>query len=163
MIRTGARLLAFALPTLVSLTAAEPAAASAAAKVSFNRDIRPIMSEICFHCHGNDPKTRKAGMRLDIREEALKPTKNDVIPIVPGKPAESEVILRIMDESDPMPPEEAHKKLTPEQKDLFRRWVAEGAVYEPHWAYAALTRPDVPPFGADKSSSVNNPIDAFIR
>ena len=136
--------------------------------VSFNRDIRPIMSDTCFHCHGFDAKSREAGMRLDLREEALKPTKHDVIPIVPGKPAESEIILRINDDSDPMPPESAHKKLTPAQKDLFRRWVAEGAVYEPHWAYAPLARPAVPAVSTienPKSQIENprNPIDAFIR
>ena len=169
MIRTGARLFALALPTAASLVAAQPTAVPALAKVSFNRDIRPIMSDICFHCHGNDPKTRKAGMRLDIREEALKPTKNDLIPIVPGKPSESEVILRIMDDSDPMPPEEAHKKLTAEQKELFRRWIAEGAVYEPHWAYASLTKPAVPAVAAlqsgtrNPSAAIRHPIDAFIR
>src|SRR4051812_44692365 len=142
-------------------------------RVSFNRDIRPIMSDTCFHCHGFDAKSRKAGMRLDIREEALKPTKNGVIPIVPGKPDESEIILRITDSDDPMPPEEAHKTLTAAQKDLFRRWVAEGAEYEPHWAYATLTRPAVPGTAAvtakaGKTTSSDaaqnqNPIDAFIR
>lgn len=130
----------------------------AAPPVSFNRDIRPIMSDTCFHCHGPDAKGRKAGMRLDVREEALKPTKNDLVPIVPGQPDASEIILRIEDRADPMPPDEAHKTLTPAQKDLFRRWVAEGAKYEPHWAYAALTAPPVP-----KLPGVQNPIDAFIR
>ncbi len=134
------------------------AAAATPAPVSFNRDIRPIMSDTCFHCHGFDAKSRKAGMRLDLREEALKPTKNGVVPIVPGQPDKSEIILRIIDDQDPMPPEEAHKKLTSAQKDLFRRWVAEGAHYEPHWAYAALTRPQVP-----AAPNAGNPIDAFIR
>lgn len=123
----------------------------------FNRDIRPILSDACFHCHGFDAKSRKAGMRLDLREEALKSTKNEVLPIVPGKPDESEIILRILDASDPMPPEEAHKKLTPAQQELFRRWVAEGAVYEPHWSYSPLAKPPVPPNGN------TNPVDAFIR
>ena len=126
--------------------------------VSFNRDIRPIMSDTCFHCHGFDSKTREAGMRLDVREEALKPTKNDLIPIVPGKPEESEIIQRIMDAGDPMPPETMHKNLTPAQKELFRRWVAEGAVYEPHWAYTPLVKPEVP-----RVRKVTNPIDAFIQ
>src|SRR5688500_18638194 len=125
--------------------------------VSFNRDIRPIMSDTCFRCHGPDAKSREAGMLLDIREEALKPTKNDFIPIVPGKPEESEIILRINDPVEPMPPADAHKELTPAQKELFRRWVAEGAVYEPHWAYAPLVRPEVP------GSPGENAIDAFIR
>lgn len=126
--------------------------------ISFNRDIRPIMSDTCFHCHGFDAKTREAGMRLDLREEALKPTKNDLIPIVPGKPEESEIIQRIMDTGDPMPPETMHKNLTPAQKELFRRWVAEGAVYEPHWAYTPLVKPEVP-----RVKKVTNPIDAFIQ
>jgi hypothetical protein len=103
-------------------------APSTTAPISFNRDIRPIMSDTCFHCHGFDATTREAGMRLDVPEEALKPTKNGLLPIVPGKPEESEIILRIMDEGDPMPPETMHKALTSEQKELFRRWVAEGAV-----------------------------------
>ncbi len=104
-------------------------------------------------------------MRLDLREEALKPTKSGVIPIVPGKPDESEIILRITDKDDPMPPEEAHKKLSAAQKELFRRWVAEGAIYEPHWAYAALVRPAVPkvPSRGKSESQIENPIDAFIR
>jgi hypothetical protein len=116
------------------------------------------MSDTCFHCHGFDSKTREAGLRLDVREEALKPTKNDLIPIVPGKPEESEIIQRIMDPGDPMPPETMHKNLTPAQKDLFRRWVAEGAVYEPHWAYTPLVKPEVP-----RGQKVTNPIDAFIQ
>ena len=126
-------------------------------RVQFNRDIRPIMSDTCFHCHGFDAKSRKAGLRLDRREDALQPTKHDLLPIVPGQPDDSEIIQRIMDVVDPMPPLEMHKQLTLEQKELFRRWVAEGAVYEPHWAYAPLTRPSVP--GKKKL----NPIDAFIR
>jgi hypothetical protein len=126
-------------------------------RVSFNRDIRPVLSDMCFHCHGFDPTSRKAGLRLDVRDEALKPTKSGFIPIVPGKPDESEIILRIADTQDPMPPAEAHKTLTAAQKDLLRRWVAEGAVYEAHWAYVPLTRPPVPQNGNA------HPIDAFVR
>jgi hypothetical protein len=135
-----------------------PALASAAEPVRFNRDIRPILSDTCFHCHGFDAKTREADLRLDLREEALKETEDGLIPIVPGDPDKSEIILRIFDEDDPMPPEKAHKPFTPEQKELFRRWVAEGAVYEPHWAYAPLVRPALP-----KGREKENPIDAFIR
>ena len=128
-------------------------------KISFNRDIRPIMSDTCFHCHGFDAKTREAGMRLDLRAEALKPTKTEALPIVPGKPDDSEIISRIFDDSDPMPPVDVHKPLTAEQKELFRRWVAEGAVYEPHWAYAPLVQPSVP----TQVRGEVNPIDTFIR
>lgn len=142
------------------------AAESALPPVSFNRDIRPIMSDTCFHCHGFDAKSRKADMRLDLRADTLKLTKNGVIPIVPGKPDESEIIHRIFDPVEPMPPEEAHKTLTPAQKDLFRRWVAEGAVYEQHWAYTPLQRPSVPDLvtGASRPAAAKgNPIDAFVR
>jgi len=126
--------------------------------VSFNRDIRPIMSDTCFHCHGNDAGTREAGLRLDIREAALAETEGGVVPIVPGDPDSSGIIQRILDAADPMPPASAHKPLSAEQKDLFRRWVAEGAVYEPHWAYAPLVRPALPPGSAGK-----HPIDAFVE
>ncbi len=151
-------------------SAVAPATAIAAdpalPRVSFNRDIRPIMSDTCFHCHGFDAESRKADMRLDLRADTLKPTKNGVTPIVPGKPDESEIILRIFDTVEPMPPEEAHKTLTPAQKDLFRRWVAEGAIYEQHWAYAPLERPSVPTLAVDPNAgatSARNPIDAFVR
>ncbi len=170
MLRTGHRLISSLLPCFapLALAATQPAALPLPDVVSFNRHIRPIMSDTCFHCHGFDAKSRKAGMRLDVREEALKPTKNDVVPIVPGKPDESEIILRIMDSGDPMPPEEAHKILTPHQKALLRRWVEQGAVYESHWAYAPLAQPAVPTASAPKSpvnasSPQGNPIDAFIR
>jgi len=117
---------------LLSLALIFPGIAAAVEPVSFNRDIRPIMSDTCFHCHGFDAKTREAGLRLDLREEAIRETDEGALPIVPGDPDKSEIILRIFDEDDPMPPEKAHKPFTPEQKELFRRWVAEGAVYEPH-------------------------------
>jgi hypothetical protein len=106
--------------------------------VSFNRDIRPIMSNTCFHCHGNDATTREAGMRLDVRDAALVATDGGVVPIVPRDPESSEIIKRIFDNSDPMPPESAHKPLTAEQKALFRRWVAEGAVHDLHATMLAL-------------------------
>jgi hypothetical protein len=143
---------------LLSFALIFPGIAAAVEPVSFNRDIRPILSDTCFHCHGFDPNTREAGLRLDIREEAIRETDEGALPIVPGDPDKSEIILRIFDEDDPMPPEKAHKPFTPEQKELFRRWVAEGAVYEPHWSYAPLKRPALP-----KGQKEGNPIDAFIR
>lgn len=144
-----------------TLLAADLSAAEG--KLRFNRDIRPIMSDTCFHCHGPDKSSRKGGLRLDLREEALKPGKSGAIPIVPGKPEESEIITRIFttDEDDLMPPEEAHKELTAAQKETFRRWVAEGAEYEAHWAYTPLVQPPVPKI-KDAAYSIQNPIDAFI-
>jgi hypothetical protein len=135
-------------------------AAETADTVGFNRDIRPIMSDTCFHCHGFDPKSRKGGLRLDIREDALKAGKSGEIAIVPGKPEQSEIIKRIFstDAEDIMPEKAAHKTLTAAQKELFRRWVAQGAVYEPHWAYKPLEAPVVPALPAGGK----NPIDAFI-
>src|SRR5882672_8815734 len=118
-------------------------------KISYNRDIRPVLSDNCFFCHGPDPNKRKGKMRLDVREEALaKQT------FVPGKPDESELIKRIFttDTDDLMPPPDSHKVLTSAQKELFRRWIAQGAVYEKHWAYVPPVKPSVP--GGVRPSSV---------
>src|SRR5215831_5704698 len=103
---------------LTAIGAAEPA------PVGFNRDIRPIMSDTCFRCHGPDRNARRADMRLDIREEAIKPTRSGRVPIVPGDPDKSEIVRRIFAEgAAAMPPKSAHKELTPAQKDTIRRWV----------------------------------------
>jgi len=126
------------------------------AQVRFNRDIRPIMAETCFRCHGPDKNSRMAGMRLDIRDEALKPTARGTVPIVPGDPDKSAIIQRIFgDGARVMPPASIHKELTAAQKDTIRRWVAEGAKYEGHWAYQPVQRTAVP--------AGVNPIDYFIR
>jgi hypothetical protein len=126
------------------------------AEVRFNRDIRPIMAETCFRCHGPDKNARMAGMRLDIRDEALKRTQSGVTPIVPGDPAASAIIQRIFaTNARVMPPAYIHKELTAAQKETIRQWVAEGAKYEGHWAYQPIQRPAVPD-GVDA-------IDYFIR
>ena len=113
------------------------------AKVSFNWEIRPILSEHCFSCHGFDAKHRKADLRLDTREGAL--ADNDgVRAIIPGDPAKSELWKRLLsqDAEEVMPPPEAHKpKLTAKQLATLRTWIEEGAPYEPHWAFSAPTRP----------------------
>ena len=95
----------------------------------FNRDVRPILSEHCFACHGRDANARKAGLRLDLREKAVSATESGAIPIVPGKPATSEMVRRIFnsDESQMMPPPSAKKPLLPAQRETLRRWIAEGA------------------------------------
>src|SRR5436305_13077907 len=103
-------------------------AITANAQVQFNRDIRPIMAETCFRCHGPDKSSRMAGMRLDIREEALKATPHGTAPIVPGDPDKSEIIQRIFAAENGaaarvMPPAYIHKELTPAQKQTVRPWV----------------------------------------
>jgi hypothetical protein len=151
--RTLPSLAAAGFCSVTMVTAAEPA------RVSFNRDVRPIMSDTCFRCHGPDKNARKTSMRLDIREEATTPTRSGRIPIVPGDPDKSEIVQRVFATGARiMPPASAHKELTATQKDIIRRWVAEGAVYEGHWAYQAVTRPVVPEPGSSK-----NPIDHFIQ
>jgi hypothetical protein len=131
--------------------------------VKFNRDIRPIMSDTCFRCHGPDKRSRMAGLRLDIRQEALKPTRTGVTPIVPGDPEKSAIVQRVFaTNAKIMPPAFAHKELTAAQKDTIRRWVAQGAVYEGHWAYQPVTRPAVPRID-DPKAPIRNPIDAFIQ
>jgi hypothetical protein len=107
------------------------------AAIDFNRDIRPILSDHCFACHGPDEKQRKAKLRLDVREQAVGRQA-----LVPGKPDESELVARIFAEepSQRMPPPQSNKKLTAAQKDLLKRWVAEGAVYQRHWAYQTPIR-----------------------
>src|SRR5437660_12655507 len=101
------------------------------AKIDFNRDIRSILTENCFKCHGPDDGARKAKMRLDIRAEALKPAKSGLLPIVPGAPEKSELVARITasDPDDRMPPLKSGKKLTAAQIESLRRWVVQGAPY----------------------------------
>ncbi|SIO22788.1 Planctomycete cytochrome C [Singulisphaera sp. GP187] len=128
----------------------------------FNRDVRPVLAETCFRCHG--PGVKKAGLRLDQREAALKPTESGEIPIVPGKTDESELIRRIFseDESEVMPPPSAKKPLTLEQKNLLKQWVELGAPYEAHWSYTAPVKDQAPRPQKGASAGAGNPIDAFI-
>ncbi len=129
-----------------------------APKVEFNRDVRPLLSDACFHCHGPDKNTRKADLRLDIREEAVKLAKSGEFPIMPGRPDKSELVRRIVaaDADERMPPPDSHKVLNPAQQEILRRWVAQGAEYQLHWAYLPIQRPPVPAKGL-------HPVDAFVR
>ena len=139
------------------------ASARAEEKVQFNRDIRPIFSDTCFQCHGPDEKERKAGLRLDTRETAVKPSESGEIAIVPGEPEASELVKRLTtaDKDDLMPPRKLHKTITPAQIEKVKLWIAQGAEYQGHWAFLAPQRPKVPDV-ADKAA-VRNPIDNFIR
>ena len=145
---------------LAGLISGSSVAAAPPEAPRFNRDIRPILSENCFSCHG--PAKQKAGLRLDRPEDFSRAAKSGAIPIVPGKPASSELIARVFstDTDAVMPPTEAHKTLTADQKETLRRWVAQGAAYEAHWSFAKLTTPPIPkPAGP----AVRDPIDAFLN
>jgi hypothetical protein len=124
--------------------------------IQFNRDIRPILNDACFTCHG--PAEQKAKLRLDVRDEATKPTRNKVIPIVPGDVKKSEIIARIFSDSEEkrMPPPASKKSLTAAQKDLLKKWIAEGAVYQKHWSFEPPVKAAMP------MSGFTNPIDFFI-
>ncbi len=144
----------------VALLLASLSTLRATERVQFNRDIRPILSDTCFNCHGPDEKQRKAGLRLDLREEALKPAKSGDVAIVPGKPESSALVARVLtdDADDLMPPTKLHKPLSKIQKDTLRRWIAEGAEYQGHWAFQTPSLP-TPPADADTKTGA---IDAFI-
>jgi hypothetical protein len=109
--------------------------------ISYNRDIRPVLSDNCFYCHGPDQHKRKAKLRLDVREEALARKA-----FIPGNAKESELVRRIFssDEDERMPPPKSEKKLSSAQKELLRRWIEEGAHYEKHWAFIPPVRPPAP-------------------
>lgn len=132
-------------------------------KIEFNRDVRPILSNNCFKCHGFDPKAREAERRLDMREGALADNEG-VRAIVPGKLAESDAWVRISssDRDEIMPPPKSGKTLTARQIAIIKRWIEQGAEYQSHWSYAALQRPAVPAI-ATEHAPIRNPIDAFVQ
>jgi cytochrome c553 len=150
------RCLAFAL-SLGLLTSLNVAAGN----LEYNRDVRPILAENCFPCHGTDSAARKAKLRLDSFAEATADRGGDPRAIVPGKPDKSEMIRRIFDEGDDlMPPEASHKVLSAAQKRILKRWVSEGAKYQPHWAFVSPVRPTPP--AVKNLKWVRNPVDQFI-
>ena len=126
-------------------------------KVEYNRDIRPILTDACFKCHG--PAARKGGVRLDLREEAVKPGKSKATPIAPGSPEKSEVVRRIFatDEAEVMPPTSAHRTLKSAEKELIKRWIAQGANYQKHWSFEPPLKAEMPKVGT------THPIDAFLK
>jgi hypothetical protein len=138
----------------------------AAPKIDFNRDVRPILSDNCFTCHGPDTAKVKSRLRLDSRDAALKGGRFDGPAIVPGDPDESPLLQRILstDEDEHMPPLDSPKpQLTEKQVATLRQWIAEGAEYQGHWAFTAPVRPEVPAVapGVDPGKPVK-PIDAFV-
>lgn len=127
--------------------------------LTFNRDIRPILSSHCLACHGLDEKKREADLRLDLAEGATADL-GGYQALVPGKPAESEMWKRIAstDSDDVMPPDDFHKPLSDQQKETIRRWIEQGGQYEQHWSFIAPRKPEVP-----QLDGVTNPIDAFLQ
>ncbi|MCX6889292.1 MAG: DUF1549 domain-containing protein, partial [Verrucomicrobia bacterium] len=137
-------------PILAALAVALPAFA---AKLDYNEDVRPILSENCFYCHGPDGNKRKAKLRLDVREDALKHKA-----FVPGDAEASELVKRLFstDSEEVMPPPDSHRTISAAQKEILKRWITEGAEYKAHWAFTAPVRPALPANGE------KNPVDAFV-
>ena len=130
-----------------------------AGEIDFARDIRPILSDHCFACHGPDANKRKGDLRLDVRESALGAAESGEVAIVPGDLEKSELVRRISttDPDEVMPPPKELKALKPEQAELLRRWVKEGAEWTGHWAFEPVKPVAVP------ETDAKNPIDAFVR
>ena len=149
--------LAVSAMVVLLTTAGMAAAAGKEESLEYNRDIRPILAEQCFACHGADSAARKADLRLDRREAAI-----EFGAITAGKPDESELVARIFAD-DPevlMPPPETKKKLSAEQKEKLKRWIAAGAEYQAHWSLIAPARPQLPE--VKNQAWVKNAIDRFI-
>jgi len=128
--------------------------------LEFARDVLPILSDHCFSCHGPDEASREAGLRLDLREHALK-SNDGVAAIAPGQPSHSELIRRIEATDDTMmPPPDALKPLSAAQREILERWIADGAQYAGHWAFSPPKR--VEPPTASKSAWSRNTIDRFV-
>lgn len=150
--------------TLLFLLALPALHAAESAKLKYNRDVRPILNEKCFHCHGTDASHRKGDLRLDLRDSAIKPAKSGDIALVPGKPELSQLIARVElphDDDDVMPPDKDGKPLTAEEKAILRQWITEGAEYQGHWAFLKPERSPEPKI-TDPTFTIRNPIDSFI-
>ena len=128
-----------------------------AGEIDFNRDIRPILSDRCYYCHGQDANKREAKLRLDVRQAAMEKEA-----FVPGVAEASELVYRIFteDEDDLMPPPDSNKMLSAREKALLKQWIQEGAKYEAHWAYVAPKRPELPKVCNEKWG--RNAIDRFV-
>ncbi len=159
LIRRAASLLAGA--TLLVMPAAGRAG-DAAGRVDFNRQVRPILSESCYQCHGPDQNKRKADLRLDLREGLFR-SGDDTTVVVPGKPDESELVARITSPAIElrMPPPRHGGPLKREQIELIKRWIAEGAEWKGHWAYLPPARPRAP--AENTSRNADGEIDRFVQ
>ncbi len=156
-LRTGSRC-ALALTSLVLFPLSAPAqVATAPAAIDFNRDVRPILSNNCFQCHGPDEQVRKAKLRLDTADGAKE------FAVVPGKPDASELIARIVSKEpdEVMPPPKHGKPLSVREVEILKRWITDGANYSVHWSHAKPVKPLVPRVANLPATA--NPIDNFIR
>ena len=140
------------------LSAFVAGAAGPTAAVDFSRDIRPILSGKCYHCHGPDGESRKAGLRLDLRDEAVKPRKSGPA-VIPGKPESSPLMARVLskDPDEVMPPPKTGHVLSAGEVDSLRRWIAEGAPYSGHWAFQPPGKAPLPP------GRGSHPVDRFVE
>ena len=142
-----------------------PLRAGAGQHLDFNQDVQPILAERCFSCHGPDPEMRKAGLRLDLEESAMRKRPGHPDAIVPGHPEKSELIKRIESkDSHYLMPQSAQgdaKPMKPDEIAVLKEWIREGAVYRPHWAFEKPARPALPAAAAG-DSWVKTPIDAFL-
>jgi hypothetical protein len=150
---------------LLFVVAVAPTSGAEPDAVDYSRDVRPILADNCFHCHGQDPSHREAGLRLDVLTvDGDDESVGSEAVIAPGSPDESELVARITSD-DPdlrMPPAAAGKSLKPEQIEILQRWIAQGAKYQQHWAFEAPVRPTVPAVAGADAGWVRNPIDAFV-
>ena len=159
-------LMALACCTLACAAAARLAGQAPAVpgdRVDFNAQIRPLLSDRCFRCHGPDTAKRKGELRLDLRAEALKELGDGWAVVKPGDPGKSELVRRIFSDLDDdlMPPPDSHLSLSASEKDLLRTWVAQGAEYKSHWSLVPVAAAPVPDVGGSRTPV--NPIDAFVR
>lgn len=145
-----------AIILIVALAGGARPPATAVEAIDFSRQIRPILSENCFFCHGPDEKKREAGLRLD-EEAAAKGDNDGVIAVVPGDPEKSALIQRIVsdDPDEVMPPPKLHKTVAPAQIALLKEWIQQGAPWGGHWSYQRVERPEVP-------AGERHPVDAFL-
>jgi Protein of unknown function (DUF1553)/Protein of unknown function (DUF1549)/Concanavalin A-like lectin/glucanases superfamily/Planctomycete cytochrome C len=144
------------------VVALPPASAAETAMLNYDRDVRPILSENCFPCHGQDSKKRMAGLRLDSFEGATADRGGGRVALSPGKPGSSEIYKRITnpDKSRRMPPAFSNRTLTPSQVAILKRWIEDGGRYAPHWSFVPPIRPAIP--DTNNPEWIKQPIDAFV-
>jgi hypothetical protein len=153
----------FALPLPLALLAAASLFGQEREPVDFNRDIRPLLSNTCYKCHGPDARQRQTSMRLDVQDSAFGETDGGGKAIVPGD-SQASVVYQRISSADPdlrMPPADSGKSLTPQQVELIRRWIDEGALWRGHWSFIKPERPAIPKLKSDVAGL--NPVDYFVR